>query len=253
VRTELHTHLLPGVDDGPVDEGESLELARRVVADGTRTVVATPHVSMLDISTLPGRVGRLAVALRRAGIPLEVLQGGELSPGDVRRAGQQELESIAQGPPDSRWLLLEAPLTVGQPGLWETAQKLRGRGYDVLIAHPERSPRFSIDELSDHVRLGSVIQVNASSLVGVHGARARQFGLEVARSRLPFVLASDAHSPDRPPLLSEGARTLSTAGIDPRRIRLAVDTGPEQLLEDGLTALAIGPRARGARSACLSP
>jgi protein-tyrosine phosphatase len=248
VRTELHTHLLPGVDDGPADEAEALALARLAVADGTRTVVATPHVSLVEIPTLPGRIDRLTRALRQAEIPLEVLPGGELSPGDVDRVSANDLEAIAQGPPDARWLLLEAPLTFAAPALSAAAQSLRARGYDVLIGHPERSPMFSLDELREHVRRGSVIQVNASSLAGRHGGRARELGLEVVTSGLPFVLASDAHSADRPPLLSEGARVLAAAGLDPRTIRTAVDTGAGELLEDGLGTLA-GTIARVERSA----
>jgi protein-tyrosine phosphatase len=237
VRTELHTHLLPGVDDGPTDEAEALALARLAVADGTRTVVATPHVSMVDVATLPDRVGRLAEALRGDRVPLEILPGGELSPADVYRVGEDELDSIAQGPPDRRWLLLEAPLMAGRPGLAAAAAELRTRGYDVLIGHPERSPTYSIDELREHVRVGSVVQINASSLVGGHGARAKQLGLELARSGLPFVLASDAHSEQRPPLLSAGAHVLAAAGLDERTIRVAVDAGPALLLKAGLRAL----------------
>ena len=238
VRTELHTHLLPGVDDGPADEAEALALARLAVADGTGTVVATPHVSTIRIETLPDRVERLASALQDAGIPLEVLPGGELSASDVAGADEAELEAIAQGPPDARWLLLEAPLTFGTPGLPAAAEELRERGYDVLIGHPERAATFSLDELRRHVRRGSVLQVNASSLTGRHGARARQHGLAIVTSGLPFVLASDAHSPERPPLLSEGALELSAAGLDAHAVHTAVDTGPAQLLEEGLGALA---------------
>jgi protein-tyrosine phosphatase len=237
VRTELHTHLLPGVDDGPHDEAEAVALARLAVADGTRTVVATPHVSMVDFATLPRRVARLREALRAADVPLDVLQGGELSPSDVHRIDRHELEAIAQGPAGRRWLLLEAPLLAGSPGLSVAAAELRARGYDVLIGHPERSPAYSIGELSRQVARGSIVQINASSLNGSHGATARRLGLEIAQSGLPFVLASDAHSPERPPLLSEGARVLAEAGIDRDTIRLAVDIGPSRVLERGLREL----------------
>ena len=247
MRTELHTHLLPAVDDGPYDDAEALELARLLVADGTRTVVATPHVSMVEIATLPDRVARLSDELRRSAVPLEVLVGGELSPGDVNRVDPEELDAIAHGPPGARWLLLEAPLMFGRPGLSNAAQELRARGYDVLIGHPERSPTYSLDELREHVGQGSVIQINASSLAGGHGARAERVAIEIARSGLPFVLASDAHSAERPPLLNEGERILTAAGIEPERITLAVESGPARLLEAGLGALASpdAPASRG--------
>ena len=237
VRTELHTHLLPGVDDGPASDDESMALACLAVADGTRTVVATPHVSMVDIAELPERVGRLNVRLRNAGIPLEVRRGGELSPRDVYGISRTELEAIAHGPSGRRWLLLEAPLSANHPPLSDAAQELRNLGFGVLIAHPERSTRCSIDELREQVRRGSVLQLNASSLTAVHGARAKRAAIEIAHSGLPFVLASDAHSTERPPLLSEGAAVLLAAGIDSETVRTAVDTGPGLLLLSGLSAL----------------
>ena len=64
VRTELHFHLLPGIDDGPRDDREAIELARLAVADGTRRVVATPHVRLLDLDELPMRTAQLRARLR---------------------------------------------------------------------------------------------------------------------------------------------------------------------------------------------
>ena len=110
---DLHFHLLPGVDDGPGDMDASLELARRAVADGTGTVVATPHVrtdfGMTDPVEIHARVLELRGALGAAGIPLEVRCGGELGHELVGRMRQSELELIAQGPPGRRWLLVETP------------------------------------------------------------------------------------------------------------------------------------------------
>jgi protein-tyrosine phosphatase len=63
MRTELHFHLLPGVDDGPPDDAAALELARAAVSDGTGCVVATPHVRLVGIRELPDRVRRLRAPL----------------------------------------------------------------------------------------------------------------------------------------------------------------------------------------------
>jgi protein-tyrosine phosphatase len=234
VRTELHFHLLPGVDDGPANEAEAIALARLAVADGTGTVVATPHVSQVEIDELPDRVGQLRAALAAADVELKVRQGGELSPDDVFGISQADLEAIAQGPPGKRWVLLEAPLVLPSASLASAAAEVRARGLDVLIGHPERSTSVSTDELHDHVAAGSIIQINASSLLGGHGARAERKAVALALSGLPFVLASDAHAPSRPPLLTEGAAVLAAAGIPDEIILNAADTGPARLLREGL-------------------
>src|SRR4051812_3566934 len=77
----LHFHLLPGVDDGPADLSDAIELAAEAAAQGTATVVATPHVRsdfFTDVPSLPDRVAEVRAALQAAGIALGVLCGGEL-------------------------------------------------------------------------------------------------------------------------------------------------------------------------------
>src|SRR5579884_3243329 len=139
---ELHFHLLPGVDDGPRTMDESLELARAAVADGTTTVVTTPHVHPYFITNpaeIAGRVGELTQQLRAADIDLEVLPGGELAYEMVGRLGPVELDHIAQGPPGRRWILLEGTLTGLDPDFTVAADRLRSWGFGVVVAHPERA------------------------------------------------------------------------------------------------------------------
>ena len=78
---DVHFHLLPGVDDGPEDMAESVELARAAVADGTTTVVATPHVRtdfVTEPLELPGAGARGARGAGACAVPLAVSCGGEL-------------------------------------------------------------------------------------------------------------------------------------------------------------------------------
>src|SRR4051812_22853380 len=113
-RAEIHFHILPGVDDGPATMEESLELARLAVRDGTRTVVATPHVRedfFTDVHELDWRVRELNARLRLEGIPLDVVQGGEVGPGMVSILDERGLQQVATGPPRARWILLEPPFT----------------------------------------------------------------------------------------------------------------------------------------------
>ena len=236
MRTELHFHLLPGVDDGPRDDAEALELARLAVADGTARVVATPHARLAEIAALPTLTARLREVLREAGVELELRYGAELSPEDVGALDQDELEIVAQGPPGERWALLEAPLLMSDVSLESAASELRRRGFGVLIGHPERSSTTPAATVHELVADGAVMQINASSLTGRHGPEARDTALSLARSKLPFLLASDAHSPSRPPQLTSAASELLHAGIDGATVRAAVDVLPEAILRHGLRA-----------------
>ena len=106
----------------------------------------------------------------------------------------------------------------------------------MLIGHPERSPVTPDSVIRGQVARGAVLQLNASSLTGCHGGEARRRAIALARSGLPFLLASDAHSPARPPQLTPAAVTLVAVGIDPSVVRAAVDVLPEAILREGLAA-----------------
>ena len=246
----MHFHLLPGIDDGPRDEAEAINLARLAVEDGTGRVVVTPHVRLADVESLARATEGLQAALRGARIDLEVQAGGEVAPDDVAALEDEQLELLAHGPPGERWLLLEAPLFSGTRDLDSAAEELRERGFGVLVGHPERSRGTPDSVIRGQVARGAVLQLNASSLTGCHGGEARRRGLALARSGLPFVLASDAHSPARPPQLTPAAVTLVALGIDERTVRAAVDVLPEAILTEGLAAARSrrAPAPHGGRS-----
>ena len=239
-RVELHFHLLPGVDDGPPDLSTALELARAAVRDGTRLVTCTPHAAFVDLAEIPERVRELQAALGEADIDLEVRTGAELSWDDVPDLGAAQLETVAQGPPGRRWLLLEAPLpgTGTLDGLQESAQELRDRGFGLLIGHPERSPAFTsapgaVERL---LAAGDRLQVNGSSLTGYHGAGARAAALELVAGGRVAVIASDAHRPDdRGTNLSAAVAVLRRRGISAAQAEALVSAAPRALLEHGLS------------------
>jgi protein-tyrosine phosphatase len=235
-RTELHFHLLPDVDDGPVDDAAAIDLARRALRDGTTTVVCTPHARFIaDARDLSDRVGALRRTLQRAGVPLDVRPGAELMATDVPRFGASAFDAFSQGPRTARWLLLEAPLDPGGlDELYGAAAELQGRGFGLLLAHPERSPQLladdgGLDGLRDR---GVLLQVNATSLTGLHGEAARAAGLDLVRRGVVSVIGSDGHGPGRPPSLTAAVATLRDHGVeDPERY---VTAGPRALLRDGI-------------------
>jgi protein-tyrosine phosphatase len=241
---DLHVHLLPGVDDGPPDLDATLELAGLEVADGIDTATATPHVASVDVAEIPERVAEVNDALRSAGIPLTVQGGGELAARGAARLSPAELETIAHGPAGARWILLEAPLDGAVATLHRAADTLRAAGYGIVLAHPERChPLFDGDMagLERELRLGSLAQVSSSSVLGLHGIRARRNAVRMLAAGYAGLLASDAHGPRRPPSLTQALRVACGFGLDPAHAHALCAERPRSLLEEGLRPCAAGP------------
>ena len=237
---ELHFHALPDVDDGPVTLADSVDLVRRAAAQGTATVVATPHVRtdfVTDVLGLGERVEELRAALRTAGVHIELRRGAELGHDMVGRLSQHELDSIAQGPPSGRWLLVESPFEAIDEDFHAATDELRDRGFGVLVAHPERSADASLygsAGLRRELQAGSLAQVNAQSITGAHGPDAQHAALVLIDQGLVTVVSSDAHGANRPPLLREAGTHLVEHGVDPLLCRTLTGGAPRRLLARGI-------------------
>jgi protein-tyrosine phosphatase len=238
-RADIHFHLLPGVDDGPATMEETVELARAALRDGTAIVVATPHVRpdfVTDPSELPDRVQEVRSQLAREQIELELHCGGELGHGLVGRLSQRDLETIAVGPSGASWILLEPPNEGPGEELHTAADELRSRGFGVVLAHPERSASLMADNaagLRRELERGSLLQVNAWSLAGGHGAEAERMAIWLVGSGAVTALASDAHGGHRGPELSVGLQRASW-GLAPHRARMLTGAAPRSLVQRGM-------------------
>jgi protein-tyrosine phosphatase len=256
---DLHVHLLPGVDDGPPDIAATLELGRLEVADGIVKATATPHVASVDVAEIPERVAVVNMALGDAGIPLTVEGGGELAARGVGRLTLDELDVIAHGPRGARWILLEAPLDGAVGTLHRAADALRAADFGVVLAHPERChPLFDDDmcELRRELDLGALAQVSSSSILGLHGIRARRNAVQLLQSRCAGLISSDAHGPRRPPSLTAAMHAACRLGLTAQQARALVAERPRALLEQGLRGVAEQPplnTVRGGASPCGGP
>lgn len=196
---DLHSHILPGIDDGPRTMVESVGLARDAVRHGVTTMVATPHVRE-DYPTPPQTMERLTrevrEALRAAGVPLEIVTGGEVAIDALVPMGAEEIArfSIAGA---NRYLLVEFPYSGWPLRLPGQIERLCGLGLTALIAHPERSRDVQErpERLATLVELGALVQVTAASVDGRLGRSARRAAMRLLDLGLAHVVASDAHMP----------------------------------------------------------
>ena len=242
---ELHFHALPGIDDGPETIDASVDLLCAAAAEGTDTVVATPHVRsgfVTDVSELAERVGELQSAVDAAGLPVCLRRGGELGHEMVGRLSQRELDTIAQGPPQARWLLVEAPFDLIYDDFHAATDELRDRGFGIVIAHPERSADailYGAEGLRRELERGAVGQVNAQSITGAHGFGAREAAFELISEGLLRAVSSDAHGPTRPPLLGEARAQLIEGGVSPAVCSSLTRGCPRRLLQRGVPSAAV--------------
>src|SRR4051794_33029156 len=219
---------------------ESVEYAAAAAAAGTTTIVATPHVELVDVSELPERVRALRAALAAEGVALDVRCGGELKPFSIPDLSDADLETIAHGPPGARWLLYEVPFHGADEEFVAGAHELRDRGFGLLLAHPERS-RGMVDGgglavVESLLREGALVAANTGPLVGREGAERRRAAELLLRRCVPSVVATDAHAPARPYTLAMGAEAVArVTGREDVARRLAAEA-PARLLADGLVA-----------------
>ena len=186
------------MDDGAADLKTSLRMARIAVADGIKTVVATPHIieGYYDGGDRAQRLADLGGSLATSGLDLELVNGAEV-PMSTCLAGDEEMLrslTIAGG----RYLLMEtADTTYDQ--IAQAAYRVRLCGLYPILAHPERT--FLIQErperLSEIVDREVFFQVTAASLEGVFGKSIKKTSLALAAGGMLHLVASDAHSAGR--------------------------------------------------------
>jgi protein-tyrosine phosphatase len=199
---DLHCHILPGIDDGPRTISESVAIARAAAAAGTRTIVATPHVSPRyhnDSSTITRLTMELNDRLSREGISIGVRTGAEVAMSRAPELDAGELLALRLG--GGPWLLLEPPFSPAITGFSAVVAELQRNGHRIVLAHPERCPAFHRDPtaLSELVRSGVLTSVTSGSLAGRFGGQVRRFAIDLFNQGLVHNVASDAHDCHRRP------------------------------------------------------
>ncbi len=202
VMIDIHSHLLPGVDDGAQTLEDSLAMAREAVSQGIDTIVATPHHRngkytnpRLNVLYL---VQELNFELERAEIPLTVLPGQEVRiHGDMIEELKEEV--ITPINIDSGYIFVELPNDQVPNYTISMLFELQRAGYIPIIVHPERNKKFIEDPnlLYQFVKSGAYTQVTAGSVAGKFGKSVQKFSHQLIEANLTHVIASDAHDTKR--------------------------------------------------------
>ncbi len=232
---DLHSHILPGLDDGAADWDRSLAMARHAVADGISEIVCTPH-------WVPGkyenrrteilaRLEEFRARIAEAEIPITLHSGAELhlDAHIAARIRSGELLTLADG---GRYILLELPEEALPDGMEDFFWNLQLEGYRPILSHVERNPvlRRDPDRLLRWVESGVLTQITAASLAGRFSDGTREFALRLLKQRLAHVLATDAHGMStRKPELAAAVKEAESI-VGPEAAKRMVREIPEKIL-----------------------
>jgi protein-tyrosine phosphatase len=226
---DLHSHVLPGLDDGAVDLDEAVEMCRAAAEDGIEVLAATPHVRD-DYPTTPLQMEQALAALRAAaGDSVRLVGGGEIDLEWLDRPRDELARFALAGNP--KYLLVETPY-VGWPlDLPEKLFRLLAEGITPVLAHPERNAEVQErpDLLEPIVAGGTLVQLTAASIDGRIGSRPRSCAATLLDRNLAHLLASDAHAPGVRAIGMSAA--VAALGDEPLARWLTVDV-PSAIVEN---------------------
>lgn len=205
---DIHTHLLPGVDDGAKDVQEACRLIRLAYDDGTRAMILTPHYRGVYRENTPAfllqRFDELRQTVHRELPDMKLYLGNEVQ-------YQLDVFSLLESGRvlplcGSRYVLLEFRSNVLRSRVITGVAEAVQYGFVPIIAHAELYGVFRLDPslVEEVLHMGALIQMNADSILGKNGFGVKRLCHRLLKEHQVHFVASDAHDPEkRPPLLQK--------------------------------------------------
>ena len=203
---DIHTHIMPGVDDGAENYQKALQMLQNAAAGGTTDVILTPHCAPsygfynYNDEDLATYFDKLCYEVRKRNIPIRLHPGMEI----LFEGRDEFLSQIQDFYPlcGSRYYLIEHYFDVDEQGFLEAVECVLEVGGIPIVAHPERYDVIQEDCLSHNgaciqnaAKKGALFQVNKGSLTGQHGSKSLHTAIWLLEQELVDFIASDAHHP----------------------------------------------------------
>jgi tyrosine-protein phosphatase YwqE len=225
VHTDIHSHLIPGIDDGSSSIEQSLEMIKGLHSLGYRKLITTPHVMSDAFRNTPeiilGGLEKLREAVKAEGIEIELEAAAEYYLDDTFSQKLDAGNLLTFGA-DEKYLLVETSYVAQPMGLNDLIFQMLTKGYQPVLAHPERYQYFwdgdalyNIQQLRDR---GLKLQVNISSFVGRNSKMAAQIVRSLCNEGLVDFIGSDLHRPQQ-------LETLRKAPSASKELRHLIEQG----------------------------
>jgi protein-tyrosine phosphatase len=230
---DIHIHILPDLDDGPVDMETSVGMGLIAASEGVTAMISTSHgdeASLEGREMMEARLVAVREAWARAGLNIRLELGVEifLRPGTLDQLKFGHLWPLA----GSRYVLVEVPYQPWPIYADDTLFALQLQGYVPILAHPERYTAIWSDpnKMFALAERGILAQVTAGALLGDQGPEVRKCAHTLLRHNLVQFMATDAHSTGRrSPRMTEALKYAESA-LGPDLARSLVEDNPARIL-----------------------
>lgn len=212
---DIHTHILPGVDDGATDWEQAKRMLLLQAQEGVTDIIATPHFDREENRQNPDQIRRLVEELNQyaeqAAPGVRIYPGEEVlyTPGILECYRNGEILTMA----DSRYLLLEFFPRSSYSEIERAVREFVEEGVIPVIAHVERYHHLmeEYDYLYELIKMGATLQMNSRSLLGNYFDKRRRICRKMAKNGFIHFLGSDCHNEEeRPPSMKKSFEVLTS-------------------------------------------
>jgi len=239
---DIHSHILPGVDDGAQTVEESINILKLAESEGIKAMVATPHIkpaiffrkenlaaNKISFNT---KFKLLQEHIKNNDIKIKVYRGGEIYFDPLIKDKLKQHKKILTIN-NSDYFLLEFPMNFVHHGVKQFIFDIMTMGFIPIIVHPEKNQMFqnNLSLLFQLLSVGALCQLDAASFTGVFSQASKATALKLIKNNMVHIIATDCHDIiNRPPVFSFLYKILKSIGRE--KIDMYINDIPEAILKN---------------------
>jgi len=208
IMVDMHSHVLPGIDDGAKTPQDSIVLIRKMMDLGIKKIIATPHIMVDFYRNTPETIGDslalLKAELVKENIDIVIEAAAEHYFDETFEPRVDKGEVMTMG---DNYLLFELSFINKPPNMIPVLQKMNDKGYKPILAHPERYPFLDLEQYKSIRSWGCDFQLNTISLTGYYGKEVKKTAEMLVDNEMIEFISSDMHHERHAMALKDALRT----------------------------------------------
>ena len=195
IRVDIHSHLIPNIDDGAKNLEDSISMIRELKKLGFSKIITTPHI-MSDLyqntpEIINSGLEKLKLALKKSNVDIEISAAAEyyVDYDFEQRIGKEKFLTL-----DGKHILIEFSFLEPPRNMDDIIFKLQLEGYIVVLAHPARYQYFTIDDYQSLNNRGVLFQLNLLSLTGYYSPQVKHNASLLIKNKFVSFIGSDCHN-----------------------------------------------------------